>query len=1098
MRNTTVNGNQAVAKDNGVDPNGDGGGLVLSGSAILINSTVSNNAANNEGGGIQVFARGEITLTHTTLVNNTAPNGAGFNIREYQGETGTVRLENTIIANSGLNCNIATVGTFISFGYNLGSDNSCNLTATGDIINTDPLLGLLQNNGGNTETHAPSRFDSRIIDAIPSEDCPEETDQRGVSRPQGADCDIGAYESDDILVRVFSETETVENIVSGAFVYHQPAGQTTENNLIGSSAGTDAEGYSPLLQSITVDDTLMALLPVSLSPTLTQRYSSTVRLFHTSKPYTVFAKPSVVSFTVSSANPLILFDLAVSLEWDARNDPTYLNSLQEDLRRASQILYDLTNGQAALGNIIVHQNKENWLNADIAIYATNNLRPNANLGGIVTGFYSETLQGGQVITDAYEPGQVRMGATWNRFGNSSGNLGEDWSRALAHELGHYLFFLLDNYLGLDDQGRLLQTDCQDSAMTDAYRESYSEFLTPADWTDDCLKTLAAKTTGRPDWQTIIQYYPMLTASTVLTGPHGMPPGTTITLQEPETADNTLAAPFFYLVDADGQRLTISPGGAQGYLFKTHGNADPADDYLIPVGVPNRDLLWARGAAPGDRLCVFDHSQVTQGQRPLRLGCLDGIGETASDIILEDIPNWPPQITVRPVTSRTLAVTVTLAASETALTAQVLPAYGFGNTSAVTSPVVSLVPVHATNSLIFSQTVTLDYPAFTGFVRIWAPDANPQKETITTFYLSGNWGANFGGGEMANFGGGEMANTLGWQAPVASNDGQIIIFNVDNILSKNTASSLQALMTLPTLDPWLTLVGQAYRFSTSQALTDRRTIQFQYLERDVPNGQEADLSIYHRPDGEETWQRLDTIRDTYRNLASAIMQGEGVYMLVATVPLPLYSAGWNLIAYPVRDTQPVTQSLRSIASNYNTVYSYVATDTLDPWKVHSNNAPNWVNDLEMMVFGQGYWINVTEAITLYLPSASDEARETTASVPNPPATYYGEVVAGDGFAPSAGMAIIARVDDQECGWATITSNQLDGEMKLVYVIDVWQDDGQAQAGCGISGRTVTFEVGGQMMLTDVFWRNDQVYRWNLGLDPKINMPYGSYLPFILKK
>jgi hypothetical protein len=40
-----------------------------------------------------------------------------------------------------------------------------------------------------------------------------------------------------------------------------------------------------------------------------------------------------------------------------------------------------------------------------------------------------------------------MGAVWNRYGESSGNLGEDWPRTLAHELGHYAFFLDDTTWG---------------------------------------------------------------------------------------------------------------------------------------------------------------------------------------------------------------------------------------------------------------------------------------------------------------------------------------------------------------------------------------------------------------------------------------------------------------------------------------------------------------------------------------------------------------------------------------------------------------------------------------------------------------------------
>jgi hypothetical protein len=69
------------------------------------------------------------------------------------------------------------------------------------------MLGPLQDNGGPTETHAllPG---SPAIDAIPPAECtydddgdpgtppvPLATDQRGVARPQGAGCDIGAFEA---------------------------------------------------------------------------------------------------------------------------------------------------------------------------------------------------------------------------------------------------------------------------------------------------------------------------------------------------------------------------------------------------------------------------------------------------------------------------------------------------------------------------------------------------------------------------------------------------------------------------------------------------------------------------------------------------------------------------------------------------------------------------------------------------------------------------------------------------------------------------------------------------------------------------------------
>jgi hypothetical protein len=86
-----------------------------------------------------------------------------------------------------------------SYGYNLDSDGSCGLNAPSDRT-ADPQLAPLRDNGGPTETRA-LLFGSPAIDAIPVENCtdrlgtPIAADQRGVPRPQGAACDIGAYEA---------------------------------------------------------------------------------------------------------------------------------------------------------------------------------------------------------------------------------------------------------------------------------------------------------------------------------------------------------------------------------------------------------------------------------------------------------------------------------------------------------------------------------------------------------------------------------------------------------------------------------------------------------------------------------------------------------------------------------------------------------------------------------------------------------------------------------------------------------------------------------------------------------------------------------------
>jgi len=178
-----------------------GGGIYNQGTALtLVNSTISGNFAGdttNEGsgagGGIRhVTNTGTLTLTNSTIVGNISRQGSGI----FSTVAGRILMTNTIIAKNlfGGNC-LASVLT--SLGNNLDSDGTCNLTATGDLRNIDPMLGPLQNNGGPTLTHA-LLAGSPAIDTGDDTAAPH-TDQRGVLRPQGLASDIGAYEFHDTL-----------------------------------------------------------------------------------------------------------------------------------------------------------------------------------------------------------------------------------------------------------------------------------------------------------------------------------------------------------------------------------------------------------------------------------------------------------------------------------------------------------------------------------------------------------------------------------------------------------------------------------------------------------------------------------------------------------------------------------------------------------------------------------------------------------------------------------------------------------------------------------------------------------------------------------
>ena len=177
VNSSTISGNSSSAW---------GGGITNNATLVLNNSTISGNTAVQNGGAIDQGA-GTMTVNNSTISSNTGSSTGGIKIT-----SGSGTIKNTIVAsNSFSQCLVFT--TITSAGHNLSGDSSCSFTATGDLQNTNPLLGPLADNGGPTQTHA-LLAGSPAIDAG-SPDCPPPAaDQRGVARPQGTACDIGAYE----------------------------------------------------------------------------------------------------------------------------------------------------------------------------------------------------------------------------------------------------------------------------------------------------------------------------------------------------------------------------------------------------------------------------------------------------------------------------------------------------------------------------------------------------------------------------------------------------------------------------------------------------------------------------------------------------------------------------------------------------------------------------------------------------------------------------------------------------------------------------------------------------------------------------------------
>lgn len=877
-------------------------------------------------------------------------------------------------------------------------------------------------------------------------------------------------------VQVYSETVGEGNEAEGARILRLPAGQTIGGQFMRDENGrphaTNADGYLPVFDDIQLGDQIAAVHPI----TVTESYT----IYHTSYvPEEVglslheVITPGVQVLTVSADNPLVVFDLDVSLEWDARGDEEFLADLHTAFRRASETLFDVSNGQVALGNIRLHHNRENWVASDVVIHASGSNRPRASMGGIATDLIDDVDLNGQPIEAAYGSGQVHMGTVWDPFGENTGELGEHWWLALAHELAHYLLYLPDNYLGLDSNGAFMTIDCPDSFMTSTYNTSYSELLTWPEWLARPVcntDTFAAHTTGRHDWGTVTTFYPtVLEPAERQEGPVILPFDlaaiSTITPTTGLTA--TLAFPPQNIDLRDSASSTLlSVPTAQGYVFQQNG-VGTEDDTLLPLGNANGDRLKVRGAKPGDMLCVFaPYNNVLEGAYS---GCGTYTAPT-SDISLDLVPDWRPNLKVTAVNSTTLQVTATLTSPVNELAVQLFPTYSSYQDplSPITSPMAALAPISPTNPLTHTGLITSAYPLFEGHIYLYdVNEANHQA--ILPFYLNPPWGPVNRpidmGPNMRAWG----ANRRAMNAPVTSGDGAVTVYNRDNVFGETGTFSLQALATMPNLPSWMNPVGQGYRFVATRPITTpiSRTIAFDYLQRDAPAGYEYTLFIIYSPDEGQTWERLPTSLDTSDNLASAAMpsenDGQGIYAVVSSLALPQLEPGWNSMVYPFPVTRPVQAVFAAIEPVLNRVCDASGQACYEAGVLpeHDAFAP-LLNELSTVEPFSALQVVVTTTITPYIGVEGGIA--PLGSITPPPATYFGWVTPTTGFAPVVGMTVTALIDAMPCGQGVLTDTL--GVGQLAYVVDVPAGDG-----CDSAGQIVSFQVGQWSVDHDRVWSNE---------------------------
>ncbi|MFN8495747.1 MAG: choice-of-anchor Q domain-containing protein [Caldilineaceae bacterium] len=276
ITNSEISGNQALT--------GNGGGLATlttvnnQGPINITNSTISGNMADLSGGGLYLDGLGNATLTNVTIANNIADNdhngtGTGGGLAET---TTSLVLNSTLVAvnfkatrsvSSDISGVISTTSAYSLLGDGTGASgltNGVNHNKVGTAASPiNPLLDGLANKGGATQTHA-LLVGSPALDGGPATCAAAPVngvDQRGISRPRAAACDIGAYELADLTPPDTTMTANplgITNSSTAAFSFTGADDRTATGALTfecqldnsGFSACTSPKSYTSLLSGV--------------------------------------------------------------------------------------------------------------------------------------------------------------------------------------------------------------------------------------------------------------------------------------------------------------------------------------------------------------------------------------------------------------------------------------------------------------------------------------------------------------------------------------------------------------------------------------------------------------------------------------------------------------------------------------------------------------------------------------------------------------------------------------------------------------------------------------------------------------------------------
>jgi hypothetical protein len=589
-------------------------------------------------------------------------------------------------------------------------------------------------------------------------------------------------------------------------------------------------------------------------------------------PYTV-TQPGGQVIRLGPDSPLVLYNLLVSIEWDA--DEAYTQQISRAVCFASDYLYDITDGQMAFGYVNIYDDAEHWADADIQISTKNSVRPYAYIGGITSNDKSHV---------------IRVGRFWD---GNSGNQGpwdeRDGFRTLAHEFGHYALYLYDEYFAyvFDENGDLVgevpayctgpenrdpATDATNASVMD-YQYTTSELSArgvPGLWSALCEQTAQWQLNGESPWETLVRKYAdflspprwQFTTPSDWGGPMAGP--------EPEDLPSTVPDWPLVEIHQDGpsvplRQLTVY--GPQGpywgalvALYTNQGGYPVAIDQGFTDRLGKIDI---HGARPGDtlRAASFD-------------GALSGsvsVSDATSYIITMGIPASLQALAVPGLNAH-----LTLRPSSDGNTLYLrLSGLGPGGT---------LVATVTQSGGTDSQPTALSYSsaeeAYVGSVTFSAPHAQLGTGTVQVV------GAGVGSHGIS------LNSTYALQAvprdrvtDLYSADGNLHVHLITDTLPVDAYAMLSPLNAPPTAPPeGLQIVGNVYDVRLSGALEEleKPALLKLYYDGALVNSSSAPegLGIRRWDPTSETWQAVAGSLDEEHRAMVASVTTLGTYALLA--------------------------------------------------------------------------------------------------------------------------------------------------------------------------------------------------------------------------